>query len=52
MNVGTTALKQYLIRIFRPPSTFLKQGVADASLKAKGVFLPIPEVFSTPKSLH
>ena len=29
----------------RAPDNFLKQGVADASLEAKGVFLQNPEVF-------
>ena len=32
----------------RAPDNFLKQGVADASLGAKGVFLQNPEVFSLP----
>ena len=32
----------------RAPDNFLKQGVADASLGAKGVFLQNPEVFSHP----
>ena len=32
----------------RAPDNFLKQGVADASLQAKGVFLQNPEVFSLP----
>ena len=36
----------------RAPDNFLKQGVADASLGAKGVFLQNPEVFFTPKFLH
>ena len=36
----------------RAPDNFLKQGVADASLEAKGVFLQNPEVFFTPKFLH
>ena len=31
----------------RAPDNFLKQGVADASLEAKGVFLQNPEVFHT-----
>ena len=34
------------------PDNFLKQGVADASLGAKGVLLQNPEVFFTPKFLH
>ena len=33
---------------FRAPDNFLKQGVADASLESKGVFLQNPEVFSLP----
>ena len=37
--------------INRAPDNFLKQGVADASLEAKGVFLQNPEVFFTPKFL-
>ena len=32
----------------RAPDNFLKQGVADTSLGAKGVFLQYPEVFSLP----
>ena len=36
----------------RAPDNFLQQGVADASLGAKGVFLQNPEVFFTPKFLH
>ena len=32
----------------RAPDNFLKLGVADASLGAKGVFLQNPEVFSLP----
>ena len=32
----------------RAPDNFLKQGVADASLEAKGVFLQNPKVFSLP----
>ena len=32
----------------RAPDNFLKQGVADTSLGAKGVFLQNPEVFSLP----
>ena len=32
----------------RAPDNFLKQGVADASLEAKGVFLQNAEVFSLP----
>ena len=32
----------------RAPDNFLKQGVADASLGAKGIFLQNPEVFSLP----
>ena len=37
------------IRIpYRAPDNFLKQGVADASLEAKGVFLQNAEVFSLP----
>ena len=39
-------------RSTRAPGNFLKQGVADASLEAKGVFLQNPEVFFTPKFLH
>ena len=35
----------------RAPDNFLKQGVADASLEAKGVFLQNPEVLSLP-SFH
>ena len=34
--------------INRAPDNFLKQGVADASLEAKGVFLQNAEVFSLP----
>ena len=33
----------------RAPDNFLKQGVADASLEAEGVFLQNAEVFFTPK---
>ena len=33
----------------RAPDNFLKQGVADASLEAKGIFLQNAEVFFTPK---
>ena len=43
------------LRIFsqvRAPDNFLKQGVADPSLEAKGVILQNPEVFFTPKFLH
>ena len=36
----------------RAPDNFLKQGVADASLEAKGVFQQNPDVFFTPKFLH
>ena len=36
----------------RAPDNFLKQGVADALLEAKGVFQQNPEVFFTPKFLH
>ena len=32
----------------RAQDNFLKQGVADASLEAKGVFLQHPEFFSLP----
>ena len=32
----------------RASDNFLKQGVADASLEAKGVFLQNPNVFSLP----
>ena len=32
----------------RAPDNFLKQGVADTSLGAKGVFLQNPEVFPLP----
>ena len=35
-------------RYYRAPDNFLKQGVADTSLGAKGVFLQNPEVFSLP----
>ena len=34
--------------LYRAPDNFLKQGVADASLEAKGVFLQNAEVFSLP----
>ena len=34
--------------MLRAPDNFLKQGVADASLEAKGLFLQNPEVFSLP----
>ena len=34
----------YLTHV-RAPDNFLKQGVADASLEANGVFLQNPEVF-------
>ena len=33
---------------YRAPDNFLKQGVADVSLEAKGVFLQNAEVFSLP----
>ena len=36
----------------RAPDNFLKQGVADPSLEAKGVFLQNLEIFFTPKFLH
>ena len=39
------------INISRAPDSFLKPGVADASLEAMGVFLQNPEVFSLP-SFH
>ena len=39
LNIGTPS---------RAPDNFLKQGVADASLEAKGVFLQNAEVFSLP----
>ena len=42
----------YLNHLFRAPDNFLKQGVADASLEVKGVFLQNPEVFITPKFLY
>ena len=35
--------------IIRAPDSLLKQGVADGSLEASGVFLQNPEVFVTPK---
>ena len=39
---------KFLFRNIRAPDNFLKQGVADASLEAKGIFLQNPEVFSLP----
>ena len=33
---------------FRAPDNFLMQGVADASLEAKGIFKQNPDVFSLP----
>ena len=36
------------LRFFRAPDNFLKQGVADASFEARGVFLQNAEVFSLP----
>ena len=41
-------VKWYFNELLRAPDNFLKQGVADASLGAKGVFLQNPEVFSLP----
>ena len=38
----------YSVTVIRAPDNFLKQGVADASLEAKGLFLQNPEVFSLP----
>ena len=40
-----STIKYYLTRA---PDNFLKQGVAAASLEAKGFFLQNPEVFSLP----
>ena len=40
------------VDIFRAPDNFLKQGVADASLEANGVFLQNPEVFSLPSFIQ
>ena len=39
---------EQMTAIIRAPDNFLKRGVADASLGAKGVFLQNPEVFSLP----
>ena len=45
----TSSVISYLLlkctTIARAPDNFLKQGVADASLEAKGVVLQNPEVF-------
>ena len=38
----------FILGLSRAPDNFLKQGVADASLEAKGVFLQNLEVFSLP----
>ena len=37
---------RFIRKYHRAPDNFLKQGVADTSLEAKGVFLQNPEVFS------
>ena len=37
-----------ILHCLSAPDNFLKQGVADASLEAKGVFLQNAEVFSLP----
>ena len=41
-------LENHLSQELRAPDNFLKQGVADVSLEAKGVFLQNAEVFSLP----
>ena len=50
-SVGRSSFEKWFTRIEpldRAPDNFLKQGVANASLGAKGVFLQNPEVFSLP----
>ena len=48
----TMGRQSFSSNLSRAPDNFLKQGVADASLGAKGVFLQNPENFFTPKFLH